>query len=403
MSGVGERSLASTEKVEDRSPAKVRVLDLTDESGVFCTRLLADLGFEVVRVESPSGDRVRTMKPFLGAIDGLERSLWHLYHNAGKKSVTLDRASVDGEEALWSLVAGADVVVETEGLAHSRVQEVNPSVIHVTVSPFGLGGPLAHWKGGDLIAAAAGGLAHVCGGLDEPPNHPGADQSYKMAGLAAAAGVMIALTGRDRRQGSPGVHLDISIQEAVAMSLLQTSNPAQWAWNKQVPQRPGISAVHQCADGNWITLSVRPHRRDALAIWADSVGIQVSDEAWTALADPSGGAAVVAELVSTATARFDRDELMTLVEDLDLMGLPVNSLPDLESCEQLHAMEEFVEVRHEPLKATLRFPRSPVGELVSGGIQRAPTLGEHTAETLGALPKKATPAVVTASGLAVSD
>src|SRR5205823_6867767 len=104
-------------------------------------------------------------------------------------------------------------IIETERLDHSELRETNPAIVHVTITPFGLDTPWSGRKGNDLIGTAAGGLAWVCGSPDDPPNQPGADQAFKMAGLAAAAGAVIALTGRDR-QATDGVHLDISIQEA---------------------------------------------------------------------------------------------------------------------------------------------------------------------------------------------
>jgi crotonobetainyl-CoA:carnitine CoA-transferase CaiB-like acyl-CoA transferase len=88
--------------------------------------------------------------------------------------------------------------------------------------------------------------------------------------------------------------------------------------------------------------------------------------------------------VTAALARFGRNELTQVVDDLDLMGLPVNSLPDLGSCGQLDAIGEFTDVRHESLQTTLRVSRSPVGEPAEVGIRRAPALGEHTTEILGA-------------------
>ena len=91
----------------------VRVLDLADEAGVFATRILADLGADVLRVEPPDGGRVRRLAPFLGDEPGLERSLYHLHHNAGKRSITLDVETPRGAELLRKLAISADVLLET--------------------------------------------------------------------------------------------------------------------------------------------------------------------------------------------------------------------------------------------------------------------------------------------------
>src|SRR5215813_11836781 len=99
----------------------IKVLDLADQSAVFGTRILADVGCDVIRAEPPGGDSLRGLAPFLGDVPGVERSLWHLYFNAGKRSVVLDRATALGRAAFWSLVAAADVIVETERLNHADV------------------------------------------------------------------------------------------------------------------------------------------------------------------------------------------------------------------------------------------------------------------------------------------
>ena len=100
----------------------VRVLDLADESAVFATRILADLGADVIRVEHPDGGSVRNMEPFLDGKPGTERSLYHLYHNANKRSVTLDVTMADGADVLRRLAATADVIVETAAPAFSTRQ-----------------------------------------------------------------------------------------------------------------------------------------------------------------------------------------------------------------------------------------------------------------------------------------
>jgi len=362
----------------------VRVLDLTDQSAVFATRILADAGCEVVRVEPPGGDQLRSLAPFLQNQPGRERSLHHLYLNAGKRSVVLNRATPEGEDAFWSLVARADVIVETERLNHAEVSKQNPSAIHVTVSPFGLEGPRARWRATDLISVAAGGLAFLCGERDGPPLRPGGDQAHKLAGLAAAAAAVIALAGRDRSARHPGVHVELSVQDVVATTTLQTANPSHWAWHGRVPRRPGLGEVYQCADGHWITLAVRPDRRPAFAAWAEQRGAGTSADLRT-LTEAGREAAAVGSAIRNIVGSVTRPDIMAAISALDLMGLPVHSIADLRTCEHLDAIAEFVEVPHEHLRQTLRFPRSPMGELATAGISRAPALGEHGREVLSAL------------------
>src|SRR5579864_9259607 len=91
----------------------LRVIDLTDPSGVFATRLLGDLGADVIRVEPPDGGGVRRHAPFVGGEPGVERAFYHQYHNAGKRSVVLDFARETDRAAMHELLASADVFVES--------------------------------------------------------------------------------------------------------------------------------------------------------------------------------------------------------------------------------------------------------------------------------------------------
>lgn len=365
----------------------VRVLDLADESAVFAGRLLADLGADVITVEPPDGGRLRRLAPFLGGEPGPERSLPHLYHGAGKRSVVIDRTTQAGRARFLGLVGTADALIETEVIDDAELRGRNPSLIHVTVTPFGLEGPWAGRKGNDLVASAAGGLAYVCGSPGDPPSQPGADQSYKMAGLTAATGVVIALTGRAGQPGELGVHLDISVQESVAVTTIQTSHPAYWLWNGRIPKRPGLTAVHKCADGGWVTLMVRPDRLQVFCDWAEEAGLALPQDR-AELRDRSG-ATRLGLLVRALAAKYDRDEFMKRAWDLDLLGLPVNTLPDLETCDHLVQTEQFLEVPDDTSGTNLSFPRSPLDAIGTVKLRRAPRLGEHTAEVLESLDTEA--------------
>lgn len=192
----------------------VRVLDLADVSGVFCTRLLVGLGADVIRVEPPGGDPMRLCDP-----------LGFAHWNAGKRSVTLDLGKPDGTESFRRLAETADVVVETFppghlevlGLGDDELRRVRPELIMVSISPFGRTGPRAGWRGTNLTASALGGMTSLCGESDGPPLTPPREQAYHLAGVNAAIGALLAL--RARRRTGRGQHVDVSIQEAVAATL----------------------------------------------------------------------------------------------------------------------------------------------------------------------------------------
>lgn len=332
-----------------------RVIDLTDETAAFATGLLADLGAEVIRVEPPGGSRIRHLAPFLEGVRSPEASLVHAYHDAGKQSVVLDRASPEGAQHFAQLVAGADALVETEVVDHTWVRGLNPSLVHVTVTPFGLTGPWAARRGNDLVASAARG-AGLGVRLARGPAQPARRRPGQQVGRTGrgsrgrhrpgrTARPAREATGKARWEGRPGAHLDISMQEAVAYSVIRTSNPSHWAWHGRVPKRPGMTGVHRCADGGWVTLWV-------------------------------------------LAARYPREEFLRRAWALDLMGLPVNTLPDLERCDHWQAIGELVPVAHGASATTLPFPRSPVDGTGTVSLAGAPVLGADTEAALASLPPR---------------
>ena len=352
-----------------------RVLDLADGSGAFAGRLLADLGADVVCVEPPGGGRLRYMGPFAGDEAGVERGLHHLFLGAGKRSVVLDRATTAGAERFDALVAAADVVIDTDPLDHGALRRLNPALIHVSVTPFGLSGARSQWRGTDLVCGAAAGLVWLNGAPADPPNHPGGNQAHKMAGLVAATAALVALTGRALGKGAAGVHVDVSVQEAAAYATLQTSNPAILEWQGTVPRRPGLTAVHRCADGGWITTSVRADRLDAFVEWCAEAGIEVEDV--DTLRDPFGGTVPLALLVRRVAALYPRAEYLKRAWDMDLLGLPIHPLSELAGSEHFAATGQFVEVDHPQLGVSLPMPRSPLADVGGVSVGRAPVVGEH--------------------------
>lgn len=363
----------------------LRILDIADESAVFAGRLLADLGAEVIRVEPSQGDRVRQLSPFLSDQAGVERGLHHLFHNAGKKSVVLDRKTPEGMAQWNQLVASADALIETEALDHSALIELNPQLIHATISPFGLDGPWSKRKGNDLIASASSGLAWVSGAPRDPPTQAGADQSYKMAGLVAAAGLLIALHGRKRSSQSGGTHLDISVQESTAITVCQTANPAIYRWTGEITNRPGVAAVHRTKDGKYVTMFAPPEKADDFLVWAKEEGFEVP--AKEDIEKRIKGIPWSHTLNRSLASKYERDELLEKAWAHNIPGLPVQTFDDMDACEHFIETKQFKDVKHEGLGETLSYPRSPVDGISQASIGQAPLHGEHTEEVLSALDK----------------
>jgi len=368
----------------------IRVLEIADRCAALAGRILADLGAEVILVEPPAGASLRHEAPFLDDEPGVERGFGHLYLNTNKQSVVLDLTDAEQRGQFRALVGTADVLLETAapgwldrlGLSHAELRTIKPDLVQCSVTPFGLFTPWRERRANDIVAGAAGGLIQVSGSPRGTPIQGGANPSYTMSGLAAASAITIALHQRDFSQtAGTGVHIDLSMQEATALAVMQTSCPVHWQWFKRIPRRPGLSAAMPCKDGKYVSLLVRPERFDQFIAWADRVGIDhgmTSDDwRWARLDAPREGNPVTATTLALADA-LTRDEFVDGALQADIVCLPVLDFPDLEQHEQFRVNREFLEVQHDALGATLGYVRSPVNAMADGiELRRAPLLGEH--------------------------
>lgn len=196
----------------------IRVIDLSRIlSGPFATMTLADLGAEVVKIEPPRGDDTRAWgPPFVGG-----ESTYYLSANRGKKSIVLDLKSEAGKEALWDLIATADVVVENFrpgtlarlGFGRDEIHQRHPRVILASISGYGQTGPLAAKPGYDVIAQGEGGLMGATGEEGRPPVKAGFSVADLGSGMWAVIGILAAL--RTRETTGIGDWVDVSLLETV--------------------------------------------------------------------------------------------------------------------------------------------------------------------------------------------
>ena len=207
-----------------------RVLDLTDERGQLAGMMLADLGAEVILVEPPEGSRSRTVGPFVEGREGdLEASLWFWSYNRGKRSLTLDLDTEEGQTRLKALVEGADVIIESSdvgemarrGLSYEELSALNPQIIFTSISPYGQTGPKSSWNATDLTVAAAGMQMNLQGDDDRSPLRIPLDQSFLHASAEAGAATLIAL--HERNRSGTGQHVDVSAQQALTCAVQSTS------------------------------------------------------------------------------------------------------------------------------------------------------------------------------------
>lgn len=204
-----------------------RVLEMgSTVAGPFCGRLLADFGAEVIKVEPPEGDAVRTMgKRFHG------KSLYAASIFRNKSLISVDLRRPEGQDLIRQLVAKCDVVVENFrpgglekwGLGYDALARVNPGVVMVRVSGFGQDGPYSQRAGYGVIGEAVSGLRHVTGDPDRPPSRVAVSLTDCITGLYAAFGAVLALLARGK--SGRGQIVDSALYEA-AFSFMEPHIPA---------------------------------------------------------------------------------------------------------------------------------------------------------------------------------
>jgi len=202
----------------------IRVLDLTGETGVYCTKLLADLGADVIRIEPPAGDPLRDIGPFWHDEKAADRSLAFLHNNTNKRSITLDITKPEGRAVFEKLVATADVVAETYkpgyldslGLGYEGLCKIRPEIVLTSMTGFGQTGPHAGYEWSDIEGVAMSGMMWLAGEKEDPPNRPYGNQGNICASIDGAAGTMMALYHRDLT--GEGQHVDVSMQEALCIN-----------------------------------------------------------------------------------------------------------------------------------------------------------------------------------------
>jgi crotonobetainyl-CoA:carnitine CoA-transferase CaiB-like acyl-CoA transferase len=248
----------------------LRAVDLADEKGELCGRLLSDLGAEVIRVEPPEGAVSRRLGPFTP--DG-ETSLYFAHRNAGKRGTVLDLADAGDRRRLDALLADADFLIESFkpgthaalGLAPDAVQARHPHLVHVSVTDFGHTGPYAEYEGTDMVGFAMGGMMHRAGRLEKPPLVAPGALAYDTGGTTAAYAALTAFWHRLRT--GQGQHVDVSIMESVA-------NLSDWALpnyskTQTIGQRAGagLYAIYPCSDGFIRMIILVAHHWRALKEW----------------------------------------------------------------------------------------------------------------------------------------
>ena len=396
----------------------VRVLDLTGEAGVYCTKLLADLGADVLRIEPPGGHSMRKNGPFVKDEPDPEKSLYWFHFNTSKRGITMDIETADGQALFKQLVKTSDIVVDSFppgymkkiGLGYDVLKSINPKLVQTSITPFGYTGPYNDFLGTDMVAQAMGGLMFLAGFPEDPPYKLGCSQAYHSASVHAAVGTMIALYAVEVI--GKGQFVDVSLQESVLMSMETAMQ--HYDMRKEIRQRigreeptvPGIG-LYPCKDGYVFSYVVASFGAswDEIIDWMDAEGMagnlrdDTYNEVWelitnytelvALLNDPPKLMAALekfAQVSNTLKAFLMTKTKLQIFDEAAqrrIMINPVQNAKDIVESPQFNALEFFADVEHPELGMTIKYPGAPyyhISETPWRISRRAPLLGEHNME-----------------------
>jgi crotonobetainyl-CoA:carnitine CoA-transferase CaiB-like acyl-CoA transferase len=377
--------------------AGIRVLDLTDNAVAYASRLLADLGAEVIRVEPPRGNGMRCTAPLAVTQDAVV-SCADAFWNANKKSITLDLGCADGRRLFGDLVAKSDVVIETFapgtlsdwGIGYEQMKGRNPGIILVSVTPYGQTGPCAKFHATDLTLLAAGGLLSLGGYPQTGPVAVAGQQGYLAAAIFGAVATLKALL--EREGTNHGQWLDVSGQECIAFAL-EDAIP-EWYLSGSIRRRTGDQAreagtgVYPCRDGYVSMVAGRlgtAKAFKALVQWiADSGtpgGSELLDEHWQdfKFRQSPQGIARFAEIFGAFCASRSKQELYREGQARQIAIAPVNTVADIVEDPQLRANGYFRTLHDDALDRDVTMPGPPyrLGRTPATLHSAAPSSGRH--------------------------
>lgn len=397
---------------ENQTLAGIRILDLTDPKGHYMGRLLADLGADVIKIETPSGDLGRRYGPFIGDDPNSNNSLFWSYYNAGKRSIAIDIKQPDGADLVRSLSVTTQVILESlepgelskSELDYSSLVKIRKcdDLVMTSLTPFGQDGPRANWAWSDAVGLALGGPMSSCG-YDNipgtPPIRPTEHHSLHIGGHYGVIGTLLAILHREST--GIGQHVDVSIHEACACTT-EAAIPYALLHSKSLIRQTGRHASasptepwqYPAADGRHILIyGTTRNDRDwnRLVDWAEEkVGVEGLRD--PELSDPrkrqlgSGHEATnrmlasLAKLASTLSAEAAYHGGQDHGAAWGAIRAPEENLSDPHWKDR----DFFITKPHGPNGTDITYPGAPYKMSATPWKigSRAPRIGEHTAAIL---------------------
>ena len=389
----------------DQALSGIRILDMTHvQAGPTSSQLMAFLGADVIKVESPWGDATRKQ---LVDIPGAD-SLYFTMLNCNKRSITLNLKNDRGKEIFTRLIECCDVVMENFGpgvldrlgFSWEQVQKINPRIIMASIKGFGTEGPYAAFKAYENVAQAMGGAMSTSGFPDGAPVVTGAQIGDSGTGVHLMAGILAAIIQRQRT--GRGQYVECAMMDCV-MNLVRV----KWRDHQRLDHGPLAEYSSQDFEdftpragndsgggqlGN--AIQCKPGGPN------DYLYVVVQEHVWNALANRIGGEELVNdprfvnidvrrqnqgemwELLTEFASNYTKRELMEILNEIDVPCGPIMSTRDLANDDHVKLREMYVELDHPQrgkwynLGCPMKLSDSPVE------VKRSPLLGEHTDEVL---------------------
>ena len=355
-----------------------RIIDVTAHSGVYATRLLVEGGHDVIRIEPPQGDVVRRLGPYLGGTPNLELGAYHLYLNAGKRSLTLNLDASSGRDIFLALVKTADAVVANVPLpvGLEEIAQANEKAVVVGVEDD---------AGPELCAYAHSGLLAITGHPGKRPVLLGGHIVYAATGLYVAVATAAALYSRHRT--GHGQLVKVSVLQCLE-SLAEQSMITYTAQGK-ITQRRGfrgaitaVSGAFPCSDGYWMaSIPTTPGRWAEFMKWVQDP-VLMADESLKDEAERLVKRDFILDRLEAWSRQFPKEQMVEEAQRRHIPGTPVAVALDLAHDPQLWARGYFEEKEHAEAGRPILSPRGAVGLVLGASIGPAPKHGQHNAEIL---------------------
>ena len=386
-----------TDQHESDAPAlgHLRVLDLGGPTTQFATRILGDLGADVIKIEPPGGDPLRNQAPFANGQPGPDRSIPFLSDNHNKRSVVLDLETDDGRGALRRVAATADILVESFdrtylddlGIGYADHSAANPRLIHAAVSPFGRFGPRRDHVGTELTVQAMNGVMYIHGDGEARPCMVPVEQLYRVAGFHIVVGVMAAVHARHRT--GRGQQVDVSLQDVGLWQLMMVLGEYSYSQFQRrrvgsAPSNPGVS-IFESRDGGYVQTSTymdRHFTRLHDILKSPDISMEhISDPIWR-----RDNIDLIDAIMVDCIGQRDRDDFVAEAQQRGIPSTPILKVSEFVNHPQPNSRDWFEDIDH-PEIGTYRTAGAPYRmSKTPWRVRRpAPSIGQHTQEILSEL------------------